>query len=251
MSIPLRVLVCDDELMARKRVLRLLTELPGIEATFECESGEQVLEKLRGEDVDVAILDINMPGLSGLETVMQMPDERPYVIFLTAHPEHAVQAFDVGAVDYLLKPVDDARLAKAITRARSSLDSGARESGAGAVAGGEAVATRTTKLAIATHDGAALVNPSDVTHATFDGALVTVHTAARSILTDDTLQDLEAKLPVGPFERVHRRAIVNLDHVDRLESVDSGGYVACLSSGKRVDVSRQSARRLRRRLGLR
>ena len=251
MSIPLRVLVCDDELMARKRVLRLLTELPGIEATFECESGEQVLEKLRGEDVDVAILDINMPGLSGLETVMQMPEERPYVIFLTAHPEHAVQAFDVGAVDYLLKPVDDARLAKAITRARSSLDSGARESGAGAVAGGEAVATRTTKLAIATHDGAALVNPSDVTHATFDGALVTVHTAARSILTDDTLQDLEAKLPVGPFERVHRRAIVNLDHVDRLESVDSGGYVACLSSGKRVDVSRQSARRLRRRLGLR
>ena len=252
MSIPLRVLVCDDELMARKRVLRLLTELPGIEATFECESGEQVLAKLREEDVDVAILDINMPGLSGLETVMQMPEDRPYVIFLTAHPEHAVQAFDVGAVDYLLKPVDDARLAKAITRARSSLDSGggaAHESGAGV--GGEAIATRTSKLAIATHDGAALVNPGDVTHATFDGALVTVHTAARSILTDDTLQDLEAKLPKGPFERVHRRAIVNLDHVDRLESVDSGGYVACLSSGKRVDVSRQSARRLRRRLGLR
>ena len=249
MSIPLRVLVCDDELMARKRVLRLLTELPGIEATIECESGEQVLAKLREEDVDVAILDINMPGLSGLETVMQMPEERPYVIFLTAHPEHAVQAFDVGAVDYLLKPVDDARLAKAITRARSSLDSGAHESGTGA--GAEAIATRTTKLAIATHDGAALVNPGDVTHATFDGALVTVHTAARSILTDDTLQDLEAKLPKGPFERVHRRAIVNLDHVDRLESVDSGGYVACLSSGKRVDVSRQSARRLRRRLGLR
>ena len=250
MSIPLRVLVCDDELMARKRVLRLLTELPGIEATFECESGEQVLAKLREEDVDVAILDINMPGLSGLETVMQMPEERPYVIFLTAHPEHAVQAFDVGAVDYLLKPVDDARLAKAITRARSSLDTGAvgaHESNAG----GEAIATRTSKLAIATHDGAALVNPGDVTHATFDGALVTVHTAARSILTDDTLQDLEAKLPKGPFERVHRRAIVNLDHVDRLESVDSGGYVACLSSGKRVDVSRQSARRLRRRLGLR
>ena len=78
-----------------------------------------------------------------------------------------------------------------------------------------------------------------------------MHTAARSILTDDTLQDLETKLPKGPFERVHRRALVNLDHVDRLESVDSGGYVACLSSGKRVDVSRQSARRLRRRLGLR
>lgn len=248
MSIPLRVLVCDDELMARKRVLRLLSELPGIEATFECESGEQVLAKLSEEDVDVAILDINMPGLSGLETVMQMPEDRPYVVFLTAHPEHAVKAFDVGAVDYLLKPVDDARLAKAITRARQSLDHG---NAADREAGPGAPAAKPGKLAIATHDGAALVNPGDVTHATFDGALVTVHTADRSILTDDTLQDLEAKLPPGPFERVHRRAIVNLDHVDRLESVDSGGYVACLSTGKRVDVSRQSARRLRRRLGLR
>jgi two-component system LytT family response regulator len=91
-----------------------------------------------------------------------------------------------------------------------------------------------------------------VTHATFDGTLVTVHTSTRTILTDDTLQDLEAKLgPLGSFERVHRRAILNLDHVERLESVDSGGYLACLSTGKQVDVSRQSARKLRRRLGLR
>jgi two-component system LytT family response regulator len=246
MSIPLRGLVCDDERMARKRVLRLLGELPGIEATFECESGEEVLAKLKTDDVDVAILDIDMPGLSGLETVMQMSEERPYVIFVTAHPEHAVQAFDVGAVDYVLKPIDDARLAKALSRARQSLDHGASPAAAEPSA-----PSRMSKLAIATHDGAALVSPGEITHATFDGALVTVHTASRSILTDDTLQELEAKLPAGPFERVHRRAIVNLDHVDRLESVGSGGYMACLSTGKRVDVSRQSARRLRRRLGLR
>ncbi|MDB4940981.1 MAG: ypdB [Labilithrix sp.] len=242
MSFPLRVLVCDDELMARRRVLRLLGEMPGIEATFECESGEEVLARLREEDVDVAILDINMPGQSGLDTVLAMPEDRPYVIFLTAHPEHAVQAFDLGAVDYLMKPVDDARLSRALARARTSLDRAAAV---------PTVESRPSKLAIATHAGAALVSPGDVTHATFDGSLVTVHTAARSILTDDTLQDLEEKLPKGPFERVHRRAIVNLDHVERLDSVGSGGYVACLSTGKRVDVSRQSARRLRRRLGLR
>jgi len=256
MSIPLRVLVCDDELMARKRVLRLLGETPGVEATFECESGEQVLAKLRDEDIDVAILDIDMPGLSGLETVMQMPEERPYIIFLTAHPEHAVSAFELGAVDYMLKPVDDARVATALGRARRALDTGSgagHASGAGPSAGPAAGGDggRLSKLAIATHDGAALVSPEEITHATFDGQLVTVHTRARAILTDDTLQDLEAKLPAGPFERVHRRALLNLDHVERLESVDSGGYVACLSTGKRVDVSRQSARRLRRRLGLR
>jgi two-component system, LytTR family, response regulator len=247
-SIPLRVLVCDDELMARKRVLRLLGELEGIETTIECESGEAVLAKLREEDVDVAIMDINMPGMSGIDTVLAMPEERPYVIFLTAHAEHAVKAFDIGAVDYVMKPVDDARLAKALARARQILD------GVPRTQEGAAAKSRLNKLAIATHDGAALVSPDEVTHATFDGTLVTVHTAARSILTDDTLQDLENKLLAGkdgPFERVHRRAIVNLDHVERLESVDSGGYVACLSTGKRVDVSRQSARKLRRRLGLR
>lgn len=245
-SIPLRVLVCDDELMARKRVLRLLGELGGIEATVECESGEQVLARLREDDVDVAILDVNMPGMSGIETVLAMPEERPYVVFLTAHPEHAVKAFEVGAVDYVLKPVDDARLSKAIERARTFLDHGPPRTGEGAAP------QRLAKLAIETHDGAALVSPSDVTHATFDGTLVSVHTSTRTILTDHTLQDLENKLgPAGSFERVHRRAILNLDHVERLESVDSGGYVACLSTGKRVDVSRQSARKLRRRLGLR
>jgi len=250
MSIPLRVLICDDELMARKRVMRLLGELQGIESTLECESGEEVLAKLANEDVDIAILDINMPGKSGIDTVMEMPEDRPYVIFLTAHPEHAVKAFDVGAVDYVMKPVDDARLSKALERARSFLDRGPGAT-AGSAGADTGAARRLDKLAIATHDGAALVSPSDVTHATFDGALVTVHTAARAILTDDTLQDLENKLPHGPFERVHRRVLVNLDHVERLESVDSGGYVAVLSTGKRVDVSRQSARRLRRRLGLR
>lgn len=255
-SIPLRVLVCDDELMARKRVLRLLGELGGVEATIECESGEQVLARLREDDVDIAILDVNMPGMSGIETVLAMPEERPYIVFVTAHPEHAVRAFDVGAVDYVLKPIDDARLSKAIDRARAFLDHGpigrAEGGEAGAGANTSANPPRLTKLAIATHDGAALVAPSEVTHATFDGTLVSVHTSSRTILTDDTLQDLETKLgPAGAFERVHRRAILNLDHVERLESVDSGGYVACLSTGKRVDVSRQSARKLRRRLGLR
>ena len=246
-SIPLRVVVCDDELMARRRVLRLLGELSGIEATFECDSGEQVLAELRDNDVDVALLDINMPGLSGIETVLAMPEERPYVIFLTAHPEHAVKAFDVGAVDYLLKPVDGARLDKALHRARRFLDGQAKvDTGEGASEATQARANRINKLAISTRGGVELV-----THATFDGALVTVHTTTRTILTDDTLQDLEAKLPPGPFERVHRRALVNLDHVERLEPLDSGGYCACISTGKKVDVSRQSARRLRRRLGLR
>lgn len=243
-SLPLRILICDDELMARKRVARLLGEVDGVEVIFECESGAEALAKLRDEDVDLAILDIQMPGMTGLETVMQMPEERPYVIFLTAHPEHAVEAFDVGAVDYLLKPVDDARLGKSLVRARQYLDGASDKTKNGGAA-------KLNKLAIATRSGVELVNPLELTHATFDGTLVTVHTTSRTVLTDDTLQELETKLASELFERVHRRAILNMEHVSRLEAVDSGGYVALLSNGKRVDVSRQSARRLRRRLGLR
>ena len=95
-----------------------------------------------------------------------------------------------------------------------------------------------------------LLGPDEVTHAVFDGQLVTVHTRDRALLCDSTLQELEDRLSASHFERVHRRAIVNLLHVERLEPVLSGGYVAHVAGGKSVDVSRQAARKLRRRLGI-
>ncbi len=242
MSMPLRVLVCDDESIARKRATRLLADLPEVELVAECTNGEEVLALLAREEIDVALLDINMPGLTGLETTARMPEERPYIIFVTAHPEHALEAFDVGATDYLLKPVDGPRLQKALDRARKQLDNAPLA----AAPAQEALA----RLAISTRDGVLLLSPSDVTHAVFDGQLVTIHTKDRAVLTDQTLQDLENKLPSSHFERVHRRAIVNLLRVERLEPVITGGYIARLDSGQKVDISRQAARKLRRRLGI-
>ena len=243
MTMALRVLVCDDELIARRRASRLLSEQDGIEIVAECASGDEVLARLAAEEVDVVVLDINMPGMTGIETVMKMPEERPYLIFLTAHPEHAVEAFDLGATDYVLKPVDDARLRKAVDRARRLLDAPARRDA-------NPTAAPLSRLAIATKTGVVLLGPDEVTHAIFDGQLVTVHTKDRAILSDATLQELEDRLSAPHFERVHRRAIVNLLHVERLEPVLSGGYVARIAGGKSVDVSRQAARKLRRRLGI-
>jgi two-component system LytT family response regulator len=242
-TLALRVLVCDDELIARKRASRLLSEQADVEVVAECASGDEVLARLSVDDVDLVVLDINMPGLSGIETVMQMAEERPYLIFLTAHPEHALAAFEVGATDYLLKPVDDARLKKALDRARRLLDAPPRRD---APDTGAPLA----RLAIATKTGVVLLGPDEVTHAVFDGQLVTVYTRDRAILSDATLQELEQRLSAAHFERVHRRAIVNLLHVERLEPVLSGGYVARVAGGKTVDVSRQAARKLRRRLGI-
>ena len=248
-SAPLRVLVCDDELMARKRIARILSELPGIEAVLECASGEEVLRVLGEEDIDVAILDINMPGLTGIETTAKMPEERPYVIFLTAHPEHALAAFDVGAVDYVMKPAESERIEKAIVRARSFLDGPPRSASAATSASAEGSPLK--RLAVPTKQGVILLSPLEITHAIFDGALVTVHTEGKKLLTDHTLQDLEDKLPKDTFERVHRRALLNLEAVSRLVPLPSGGYTAELRTGLTVEISRQSARKLRRRLGLR
>jgi two-component system LytT family response regulator len=242
-TLALRVLVCDDELIARRRTARLLSEQPGVEVVAECAGGDEVLARLTADDVDLVVLDINMPGMTGLETVLQMPEDRPYLIFLTAHPEHAVAAFELGATDYLVKPVDEVRLKKALDRARRQLD---------APLGRDAhdAAAPLARLAITTRAGVVLLGPDEVTHAVFDGRLVTVHTRDRAILSDATLQELEQRLSAPHFERVHRRAIVNLLHVERLEPVLSGGYVARIAGGKSVDVSRQAARRLRRRLGI-
>jgi len=243
MTPALRVLVCDDELIARRRAARLLAEQPGVEVVAECASGGEVLARLAVEDIDLVVLDIHMPGMTGLETALQMPEDRPYLIFLTAHPEHAVAAFDVGATDYLVKPVDEVRLKKALDRARRQHDAPLGRDPHDAAA-------PLARLAIATRTGVVLLGPDEVTHAVFDGQLVTVHTRDRAILSESTLQELEQRLSAPHFERVHRRAIVNLLHVERLESVLSGGYVARIAGGKSVDVSRQAARRLRRRLGI-
>jgi two-component system LytT family response regulator len=120
----------------------------------------------------------------------------------------------------------------------------------GGTAAHDAHAAPLPRLAIATKAGVVLLGPDEVTHAVFDGQLVTVHTRDRAILSDATLQELADRLSAPQFERVHRRAIVNLLHVERLEPVISGGYVARVAGGKSVDVSRQAARRLRRRLGI-
>lgn len=241
MSEPLRVLVADDELMARKRLLRLLAALPDVEIGGECKTGSEVLQRIRAGGIDVVLLDINMPELSGMEALQLMPAERPYVIFCTAYAEHAVEAFAEGAVDYLLKPIEAARLQKALDRARE------RQSGPRS----PAPQPMSERLAVPTRLGIVLVPVRDISHAELgDDELVTIHAASGALLSDFSLQDLEKKLP-DAFTRVHRRVLLNLDHIVRLEPTETGGFVAQTTFGQAVVVSRQAARNLRARFGLR
>ncbi len=239
MSAPLRVLIADDELLARKRLSRLLAALPDTVVCGEAADADAVLTAVRAGGVDVVLLDIHMPGLSGLDALALLPVGGPRVILCTAHAEHALQAFEHGAVDYVLKPVEPARLQKALERARSR---------------GPATPPAPRgleRLPIPTRQGIVLVAPETISHASLEDALVTVFTTQGDFLTDFTLNELVEKLPREHFHRVHRRALLNLTHVARLEPLDTGGYLARTLRGHAVEVSRQSARELRRMLGLR
>ncbi len=240
MSQPLRILIADDEQLARKRLARLLAAFPDTTVCGEAADGEAVLAAVRQGGVDVVLLDIHMPGLSGLDALALLPEGSVHVILVTAHPDHAVDAFEHGAVDYVLKPVEAARLQKALERVRARLTPRT-----------EAPRAALSRLPIPTRSGIVLVDPDAISHATLEDELVTVFTTQGDFLTDFTLQELMDRLPPEGFLRVHRRALVNLAHVTRLEPLETGGYLARTPRGHSVEVSRQSARELRRMLGLR
>ena len=248
-SPPLSVLIADDELVARKRLSRLLTAFPDVTVHGEAADGEAVLEAVRAGGVDVVLLDIHMPGLSGMDALALLPAGGPHVILVTAHADHAVEAFEHGAVDYVLKPVEASRLQKALERVRVRLAAKAPEPGKGSAI--EQLARPLSRLPIPTRQGIVLVDPGTISHATLEDELVTVFTSQGDFLTDFTLQELVDRLPPDGFYRVHRRALVNLAHVTRLEPLETGGYLARTARGHTVEVSRQSARELRRMLGLR
>ena len=253
---PLRVLVADDEAIARRRLVRLLAAMPDVAVAGECVDAHEVLDRVRGGGIDAVLLDIQMPELTGIEALQLFPADGPVVIFCTAHTAHAVAAFDVGAIDYLLKPVEAPRLRKALERARDRdarrryRDELARLTADAPSAPAPARERPLARLALPTRQGIVLLDPSLMSHAELDGELVTIHSAEGQYLSALSLQELESRLPADRFARVHRRAIVNLEQVARLEPNEVGGFTAHMRGGQTVEVSRQAARDLRRRLDL-
>lgn len=234
-----RVLFADDEQMARKRVRRLLEAIPGVEIVAECDGGEAAMRELDRLDVDVALLDVRMGAVSGLEVSKLAEELGVEVIFTTAHEQHAVEAFARGAVDYVLKPIEAARLEQAMARATRRIEDARRAPSAASVP---------ERLALEVRGEVRLVRPGDVTHAVHDGQLVTVFVSGEPLLTEKSLTELEAMLP--SLTRVHRRALLSLAHVERLRPLATGGYLAIVGAEQEVPVSRQAARELRRKLGL-
>jgi two-component system LytT family response regulator len=234
---PLRVLIAEDEATARRRLRRLLQEQGDVAVVGEAQDGVELLGMLRDQQPDLLLLDIRMPRMSGLEALALMEPGGPQVVFTTAYAEHAVEAFQHGAVDYLLKPIDAERLARALERVRQRLD------GTG---GEDSSAPLPSRVVVPTRRGLVLLRPEEISHALLEGASCILVARGERYITDFHLSDLERRLPPGRFRRVHRQALVDLERIERLEPTPSGGYLAHLQGGHQIPVSRQEARKLRR-----
>ena len=244
----IRVLVADDESPARDKLQRWLGELADIEVVARAEDGLQAAAAIERLQPDVAFLDIQMPGLNGLEVAAQLEQgTAPLVVFVTAYDEHAVKAFDLNAVDYLLKPYDKERLLKAVTRVRDRL--GDKQSRAPAVVTARAQTGSSERLLVPEGERLQLIDSSSIDWLEADDNYVHVHTASRKYLLRRTLQDLLAQLGEQRFARIHKSAAVNISAVGSLTPLFKGDYEVSLRTGAVLRLSRRYKDALFARMG--
>ncbi len=270
----LRALVVDDEPTARRVLVGLLESRPDVRVVATCANGTEAVAVLAAEPVDVVFLDIRMPGLDGFDVLDSLGSESepPLIVFVTAHDEHAVRAFEVGAVDYLLKPFDDDRFAATLDRVQARLRTNPRavlrrqlqsllaslddpEGEAGSVGAlsapeGRTAAASGRRLAVRLGQRVEFVEVADIDWVQAENYYVRLHTAEREYLLRDTLTRLEGRLGQDAFLRVHRSALVRVDRVRSLRSQDGGPTEVVLADGTAVRVSRSRKAEVLRRLGL-
>jgi len=254
---PLRVLLVDDEAPARSLLREYLGAHEGVEVVGECTNGFEAVKAIAEQRPDLVFLDVQMPKLDGFEVLELVAGEpgAPAVIFCTAYDEYALRAFEVHAVDYLLKPFGRDRLAEALGRARDRLAlaaARAREGTPQASPSGVALATTARGQGrfaerIVVRDGAQVhVIPADqVDYVEAQDDYVAVHTVGRSHLKHQTLAELAEALDPESFVRIHRSYLVNVDRIARVELLAKDQRVVILRDGRQLPVSRSGHERLR------
>jgi two-component system LytT family response regulator len=234
-----RVLVADDEPVARAGLRHLLQDIDWIECVGEAADGPAVIAAVQALQPDVVLLDIQMPGCSGIEVLRQLPPPVPRIVFCTAHAEHAVTAFELGALDYLLKPFGAARLAAALARIRASLGEPLPPA---LDRYGEMLANGPMRrLFVRSGRSIQPLAVADVHRFEALGDYVTAHTSGGEHLLHLALNRLEARLDPQQFARIHRTHIVNLDHVTRFRRELDGRLTAVLQNGSELPVSKAKA----------
>jgi two-component system, LytTR family, response regulator len=259
-----RVLVVDDEPLARLRIEDLLAHAEGAVVVGSATNGIEAVESIRTLKPDLVFLDVQMPGKTGIEVVREIgADAMPATIFVTAYDQFAVQAFDVAAVDYLVKPFDDERFESAFARARQRLSmeglSKLREQLISVLHGSSAAAQPSSpaapqpyleRIAVEMRGKVRSIPVEQIDYIVADGPYAELHTGDRRHVIRESMQTLEERLDPKRFMRVHRSMIVRLDLVDTLHRGAGGDYEVQLKNGARVKVSRSRREALERWLGV-
>lgn len=241
----MRVMVCDDEKLARDRLVRLVSDMDGMDVVAEAGNGREALAQAQASRPDVVLMDIRMPDMDGIEAAQHLlkSDAPPAVIFCTAYDEHALQAFKVHAVDYLLKPVSREDLANALQRVNglsraklAAVEPEMHQDGS----------PRRRHISARTHKGIELISVDDIRYFMADQKYVTVRHGDGEVLIDETLKELEDEFP-DQFVRIHRNALISLRFLEGMEMSTAGHYQVRLRGVEdRLTVSRRHVARLRK-----
>ena len=238
-----RLLIVDDEDLARQRVHSLLAKRSDFEVVGECATGAEAVHAIRELQPDVVLLDVQMPELDGFDVISEIGAQNmPLVIFATAFDEYAIDAFEVGAVDYLLKPVDEERfnrtLDRAVKRLRASADDTTVAQMSALLRRINSLTTSAGRFAVKVHGKILFLDPAEIYWIQARDDIARVHLADSAYDVREPLSHLEARLPGNTFLRVHRSVIVNTSHIRAAEPFDQGDQMLILRNGKRLTTGR-------------
>lgn len=233
----LRVLVVDDEPLAREHIIDRLAHEDDVEVVGSADNGDDAVNEIRRLHPDLVFLDVQMPGISGMELAEQLGEEMPRTIFVTAFDQYALKAFDVAAVDYLLKPFDDERFHEAFRRARKAIEAEPKKS------------KWLQRIPVEMRGQMRVVPVDRIDYITSSGPYAELHVGERTFAVRERMQQLEEQLDPDVFMRVHRSVIVRLDRIDVMLRSAGGDYAVRLKDGTELSVSRSRREALEAKLG--
>jgi len=245
---PIRTLIVDDEPLARDRLRGFVQAEAGLELVGECGSGTDAIALIRSAAPDLVFLDMQMPGCDGLQVLAGLADERrPAIVFATAHEKFAVDAFDVAAVDYLLKPFDRDRFRQAVRRVQEHL---ARSRGAPAAGDApDASVAKVDRITVKADGRLVFLKPEEIVRVEAADNYVMLHLVNGRLMLRETMTAIEARLGTAGFARVNRSAIVHLDHIKEIQPAQHGDYTVVLRDGTKLPLSRSMRGQLDRFAG--
>jgi two-component system LytT family response regulator len=253
---PLRTLIVDDEPLARERLRSLLRSEPSIAIVGECASGTEAIATIRNTALDLVFLDMQMPGCDGLQVLAELPEPHgPAIVFATAHEQFAVDAFNVQAVDYLLKPFDRERLQTAIRRVQAFLLARTYGGEAGPKAGsapvepGPAAAPRSERLTVKTDGRLVFLKSEEIVWVEAADNYAVLHLTTGRLMVRETMAALEARLGSDNFVRVNRSALAHREQIKELQPALHGDYTVLLRNGTKLPLSRNLRGKLDRFTG--